>query len=130
MQEQYYYSDGSMRDFCHPRADLVSILEERLAQVLIAVESAPFALMLERRGSITRSQFVVDVHRLYLTDSYFAMRVANVTDSRLSVDSEWMLAKLMERNATLLEYEPYCRFTVALIDSLYGCAYDICGRTL
>lgn len=125
MMEQYYYSGGSMRDFCRTRKDLLSILEKRLARTPIATQSKEFALIYKKQFG-KRDQYL-DVHRLYLNDSFRLAHFADPKDSLLTVDSEWMLTNGTRsfRNGCRI-----CRFAATSSDSLYGCAYDIYGRVL
>lgn len=126
-QEQYYYSGGSLRDFCRPRQELLAALEDRLERIPTTSPSSPFALMLDIGYHGSRDH---DVYRHYLVDPTNSRQYADCSAVRLGLDSEWLLSKLMERGAFVSQYEPHCRFTAALNDSLYECAFSIYGLML
>ncbi|KAF4127120.1 hypothetical protein GN958_ATG23680 [Phytophthora infestans] len=119
VKEQYFYSGGSLREFCKKR----SSLEERVARDCRAVGNGQaFDLVYNYGGGQSKSQ-VDRLRRHYITDWN---REVEYHDSRwwkLSVDSGYVLSQLGRKIDTDKQLEVY-KYAKSVGAGFHGVAYE------
>ncbi|ETP42956.1 hypothetical protein F442_10174, partial [Phytophthora nicotianae P10297] len=119
VKEQYFYSGGSLLEFCKTR----SSLEERVVRECRAVENdQAFELVYNYGGGQSKSQ-VDRLRRHYITD---CNREVEYHDSRwwkLSVDSGYVLSQLGRKIDTDKQLEVY-KYAKSVGAGFHGVAYE------